>query len=107
MKKAVLYLIGLCLFVSFNSEAQQILNKQSLQPVARGVINVKQLADRDALFPRPAAITTARAPNEEQEEYEEPYYPFSPAPARGNAPNGIAVSSPSPILTFEGAPDEA
>src|SRR5690349_19835626 len=107
MNKTLCSLLGILFVLSFQSEAQQILNKQSLKPDAIGFVNVKQMAARDALLPRPNSITTVRVPNQEEEDFEEPYSPFSPAPARGNAPANIAVSSPSPILNYEAAPDEA
>ena len=86
--------------------AQEIQTKQSIKPVTTAVINFKQLAAMERLKPRPPFVIKGYVPNEGK--YNEPYSPvFSTGDNVPPVANKIAVASPSPILTYEGAPDEA
>ena len=108
-KNALVLLITFLLAgYSLKVQAQQPIEKKTILPVRSAVVNFQQLAEAEALLPKVPGATMGVVPNEADEEgYEEPYHPLSPAPPAQNTVNRISVVSPSPVLNFEGAPDEA
>ena len=76
-------------------------------PVKAAVVNFQQMADVEALLPRPPINKSGFIPNEHAEEYKEPNMPISPAPSGTVTANRVTVASPSPVLNFEGVPDGA
>jgi hypothetical protein len=80
-----------------------------IRPVAHAVVNFKQLSDQERMFPRSAFVMQAPVPNEGAEYEEEDNGPVAPddRPPRPVNPNQVQVVSPSPILNYLGAPDEA
>ena len=70
------------------------------------MVNFQQIADLDALLPRPPIAQQSFVPNE-NDEYHEPAGPVSPYKESIQTANRVAVASPSPVLNYEAAPDEA
>ena len=95
------------LFISVFSFSQLIVQSSRAGIVAVGYVNLKMEADREALLPKPPGLSMGKVPNLEDQEYEEPTSAAPIQPFRPGDPNRITVVSPSPILNFEGAPDEA
>lgn len=99
-------IIFLLLFAS-GLQAQLTVTKEVVQPVARAVVNMQQLADLEKLMP-PAPPRMGFIPNKIKIPFVEPYT----EPVRDTRPpsdiaNRITAPSPSPVINYEGATDEA
>lgn len=110
MKKKLLLKTAFCFFVLLilagSISAQQESTGKKIYPVKTAVVNFKELSDKEQLLPR-NWVMAAKVPNEGTE-YEEEPGPLVPAsPATPTTPTGITVVSPSPIVNFQAAPDEA
>ena len=81
-KNALVLLITFLLAgYSLKVQAQQPIEKKTILPVRSAVVNFQQLAEAEALLPKVPGATMGVVPNEADEEgYEEPYHPLSPAP---------------------------
>ncbi len=103
------YLVLLLVFLVLQQtlQAQQYVTREFIRPVRGALINFKQLSKLEALQPRPVLPVAGKLPNEHEEEYQEPYSPVSPPPAENIILNRTTVTSPSPVQTYEGAPDAA
>ena len=106
IKTGLLFFFLLALFHS-PVNAQTQIGRSVERPVKAAVVNFQQMADVEALLPRPPINRSGFIPNEHEEEYKEPEMPFSQAPAGTIIANRVAVASPSPVLNFEGVPDGA
>ncbi|MGH2553717.1 MAG: G8 domain-containing protein, partial [Chitinophagaceae bacterium] len=105
-KKVLLLTSFLVLLAVRSLFAQETIAKPIIKPVARAVVNFKELAAREIMLPRPTGAIKGKVPNEV--EYEEPHSTYvSPEPDKPTNVNRISVVSPSPVLDYEGAPDEA
>lgn len=97
----------LVVLLNMQQAAAQNLPSRVVQPVARAVVNFRELAEQERLLPRSVFVMQAPAPNEGDEENMEdnsaPISPYQPSPLN----NGIQVPSPAQVLDYQGAPDEA
>ena len=86
--------------------SQFSINGVSVKPLRSAIVNFTELADKEMVLPHP--MTGYQLPPDDVE-YEEPFSNIT-ATANGNnplTPQSPLVVSPSPVLTYEGAPDEA
>lgn len=89
----------------WSQNKNETVNERKIYPVKTAVVNFAELAQRELTLPR-NWIMAAPSPNE-AEYFEEPG-PVSPAPpVSPNTPSGITVVSPSPVINYQAAPDEA
>jgi hypothetical protein len=97
----------LCMFLHAHAFAQPVASPTKLRPVATAVVNFEELSNLEKIMPKSMFIKQMPAPNEGAEYKEEPGGIISPeVPAVVNA-NRVEALSPSPVLNYEGAPDEA
>ncbi len=101
-------LLFISLFLLFSTLifGQQVVQGNKVFPVKTAVVNFKELSDKELLMPR-NWLLAAPIPNEGRE-FEEPYSATAPQinPSPTNPTNPLVVS-PSPLLSYEAAPDEA
>jgi hypothetical protein len=100
----ILSLAGLIFFCQIVS-AQQI-EKIFILPSSRATVNLKQQADMEAMYPKPAGVYTNFIPNKgiKPAEQNHPVSPFIPGSQHSKQ---INVASPNPTVNYEAAPDEA
>lgn len=108
MKKLIILLFCTFLLAAFQTVvfAQQQIGRQIVRPVRSAVVNMKQMADLEALLPKPPISTQGFIPNE-NDEYEEPPGMPSPYESGASRENRVMVLSPSPVINYAAAPDEA
>ncbi len=114
MKKNCIHYVTALFLITFigvtdEINAQQTVQGNKLYPVKTAVVNFRDLSEKEAILPRDWLLA-APVPNNVKQ-FKEPFYPNTPAnlntPVPFNTPNTPSVVSPSPLLNFEGAPDEA
>jgi Secretion system C-terminal sorting domain len=105
-KRMLLSVLILTLFHLF-SFAQQRVERSIERPVKSAIVNFQQMAEVEAMLPRPPINRAGFIPNEHAEEFKEPYMPFNNSAPEINSANRVTVASPSPVLNFEGVPDGA
>jgi G8 domain len=98
----------LCISMHAHVFAQPVTSPAKLRPVATAVVNFQQLSNLEKIMPKSMFVKQAPVPNEGAEYEEEPSAIVPPEfPAIVNANRGAAALSPTPVLNYEGAPDEA
>ncbi|HRG81944.1 MAG TPA: T9SS type A sorting domain-containing protein [Chitinophagaceae bacterium] len=103
IKTGLLFFFLLALFHS-PVNAQTQIGRSVERPVKAAVVNFQQMADVEALLPRPPINRKSFIPNDNAEHVE----PVMPAKLDTNSTvtvNRITVVSPSPSLNYEGVPD--
>jgi hypothetical protein len=99
-------LLCVCMFSGNQATFAQGTEARIIRPVAHAVVNFAELARQEQLIPRSTFVMQAPTPNEgDEENLEEPGIPvpYQPSPFT----NQVQVPSPSPVLNYQGAPDEA
>jgi G8 domain len=99
--------VTLTMFMQAFAFAQIMVPPTKLKPIATAVVNFEELAIIEKLMPKSLFVKQMPVPNEGTEYEEEPgpiRLPETPPVARENA---VEALSPSPVLNYEGAPDEA
>jgi hypothetical protein len=97
----------LCIFLYVHAFAQPVASPTKLRPVATAVVNFQELANLEKIMPKSMFVKQLSVPNEGAEYEEEPSAIVPPEFPTVVHANRVAVLSPSPVLTYEGAPDEA
>ncbi|MBL7727696.1 MAG: G8 domain-containing protein, partial [Dinghuibacter sp.] len=109
-KRHTTFLWGCLALCAFFCSTGSLLAQQTVRhvlPVARATVNFRELAEQERLMPRSVFVMQAPAPNEGEEENMEdnsgPASPYQPTLVA----NQVQVPSPNPVLSYQGAPDEA
>jgi hypothetical protein len=93
------------LLCSIHATAQENIQKTVKRPIAHAVVNFARLAEQEKMLPASTFVLQAPAPNEGTE-YEEPDGPIVPS-TDPPVTNQVQAPSPSAVLNYEAAPDEA
>jgi hypothetical protein len=95
-------------FLQEQAYAQPILAANKLRPVATAVVNFGELSNLEKIMPKSLLIKQLPVPNEGNEDnLEEPGPIRPPETTAPVTTNRVVVLSPSPVLNYQGAPDEA